>query len=78
MLPTANCLIVAAEFFAVGTPYFSFLKVLSRMAGLEKFVPLTVHFCLTSASYEASKGMQSAAKRLTGFDIVCLILTSIK
>ena len=49
MLPTANYLIVAAEFFAVGTPYFSFLKVLSRMAGLEKFVPLTVHFCLTSA-----------------------------
>jgi len=31
-----------------------------------------------SPSYEASKGMQSAAKRLTGFDIVCLILTSIK
>jgi len=31
-----------------------------------------------SASSEASKGMSSAAEMLIGFDIVCLILTSIK
>jgi hypothetical protein len=31
-----------------------------------------------SASSKASKGMQSAAKTLIGFGIVCLILTSIK
>ena len=55
MLPTANYLFVAAEFFAVGTSYCSFLKVLSRMAGLEKFVPLTVQFCLTSAGYKTGQ-----------------------